>query len=107
MKKLKERWGIQSNFQLVIIFIVFAITGSLSAYLAKPVLDYIGLHREVFPEHFFGGSIYYSLRILLIFPIYQVLLVVIGTLFGQNKFFWNFEKKMLSRLGFGFFFDKS
>lgn len=107
MKKLKERWGIQSNFQLVIIFIVFAITGSLSAYLAKPVLDYIGLSREAFPEHFFGGFIYYSLRILLIFPIYQVLLVVIGTLFGQNKFFWDFEKKMLSRLGFGSFFNKS
>lgn len=105
MKKLKERWGIQSNFQLVIIFVVFAITGSLSAYLAKPVLNYIGLSREVFPEHFFGGFFYYSLRILLIFPIYQVLLVVIGTLFGQNKFFWDFEKKMLSRLGLGSLFN--
>lgn len=105
MKKLKERWGIQSNFQLVIIFIVFAITGSLAAYLAKPVLNFIGLSREVFPEHFFGGFLYYSLRILFIFPIYQVLLVVIGTIFGQNKFFWNFEKKMLSRLGLSFLFQ--
>ncbi|MBZ9778664.1 diacylglyceryl transferase [Psychroflexus sp. CAK8W] len=105
MKKLKERWGIQSNFQLVIIFIVFAITGSSAAYLAKPVLNFIGLSREVFPEHFFGGFLYYSIRILFIFPIYQVLLVVIGTLFGQNKFFWNFEKKMLSRLGLGFLFQ--
>ncbi|SDG86280.1 DUF6787 family protein [Psychroflexus sediminis] len=105
MKKLKERWGIQSNFQLVIIFIVFAITGSLSAYLAKPVLDFIGLSREAFPEQFFGGFFYYFLRLLLIFPIYQVLLVVIGSLFGQNKFFWDFEKKMLSRLGLGFLFQ--
>ena len=105
MKKLKERWGIQSNFQLVIIFIVFAITGSLAAYLAKPVLNFIGLSREVFPEHFFGGFLYYSLRILFIFPIYQVLLVVIGTIFGQNKFFWNFEKKMLSSFGLGFLFQ--
>mgnify|MGYP000347119773 CR=1 FL=1 len=105
MKKLKERWGIQSNFQLVIIFIVFAITGSSSAYLAKPVLGFIGLARETFPEHFLGGFAYYFLRILFIFPIYQVLLVVIGTLFGQNKFFWNFEKKMLSRLGLGFLFQ--
>ncbi|MFD0932191.1 DUF6787 family protein [Psychroflexus salinarum] len=105
MKKLKERWNIQSNFQLVIIFIVFAITGSLSAYLAKPVLSFLGLSRDVFPKHFAGGFFYYSLRILFIFPIYQVLLVVIGTLFGQNKFFWNFEKKMLSRLGLGFLFQ--
>ncbi|EMY81524.1 diacylglyceryl transferase [Psychroflexus gondwanensis] len=105
MKKLKERWGIQSNFQLVIIFIVFAITGSLSAYLAKPILNLLELTRTSFPEHFFGTFGYYSLRILIIFPIYQVLLVAIGTLFGQNKFFWNFEKKMLSRLGLGFLFQ--
>ncbi len=105
MKKLKERWGIQSNFQLVIIFVVFSITGSLSAYLAKPALSFLGLSREAFTEDFWGGFFYFTLRILLIFPIYQVLLVVIGTLFGQNKFFWNFEKKMLSRLGLGFLFS--
>lgn len=104
MKKLKERWGIQSNFQLIIIFVVFAITGSLSAYLAKPVLGFLGLNRGAFAEHFMGGFLYYTLRILLIFPIYQVLLVVIGSIFGQYKFFWNFEKKMLSRLGLGFLF---
>ena len=105
MKKLKERWNIQSNFQLVIIFVVFAITGSLSAYLAKPVLVILGVSREVFPDYFIGGFFYYSLRILIIFPIYQVLLVVIGSIFGQHKFFWNFEKKMLSRLGLGFLFQ--
>ncbi|WP_019038681.1 DUF6787 family protein [Psychroflexus tropicus] len=106
MKKLKERWDIQSNFQLVIIFIVFAITGSLSAYLAKPVLVFLELSREAFPEHFFGGFFYYTLRILLIFPIYQILLVLIGTVFGQHKFFWAFEKKMLKRLGLGFLFQE-
>jgi len=105
MKKLKERWNIQSNFQLVIIFVVFAITGSLSAYLAKPVLVMLGVSREVFPDYFIGGFFYYSLRILIIFPIYQVLLVVIGSMFGQHKFFWNFEKKMLTRLGLGFLFQ--
>jgi hypothetical protein len=105
MKKLKERWNIQSNYQLTIIFVVFAITGSLSAYLAKPVLVILGVSREVFPDYFIGGFFYYSLRILIIFPIYQVLLVVIGSIFGQHKFFWNFEKKMLTRLGLGFLFQ--
>jgi uncharacterized protein YybS (DUF2232 family) len=105
MNKLKERWGIQSNTKLAIIFIVFAITGSLSAYLAKPILNFLELTRSSFPEHFFGAFSYYSLRILIIFPIYQILLVAIGSLFGQNKFFWNFEKKMLSRLGLSFLFQ--
>ena len=41
MKKLKERWGITSNFQIVIIFIVFGITGSVSAYISGPLTNFI------------------------------------------------------------------
>lgn len=103
MQKLKERWGIQSNFQIVIICVVFAITGSSSVYVAKPFLSWIGLSRDAFPEGFWwGGLVYLLLRLLLIFPFYQILLVIFGWLFGQFKFFWNFEKKMLRRMGLGF-----
>jgi len=104
MKKLKERWGIETNFQLVIIFLVFSITGSSAVFAAKPFLNFIHLNREQFPDAFFwGGLLYYILRIAIIFPIYQVLLVCFGWLFGQFKFFWDFEKKMLRRLGLGRF----
>lgn len=102
MEKLKKRWGIASNFQIIIIFIVFAITGSSSVYVAKPFLELVGLKREVFPEGiWWGGLVYTILRLIIIFPIYQVLLVLFGWLFGQFKFFWGFEKKMLKRLGLG------
>lgn len=104
MEKLKERWGISSNFQLIVIFMVFAITGSSSVYVAKPFLAWINLNREAFGEAWWGGTIYWTLRLLLIFPFYQVLLVIFGWLFGQFKFFWGFEKKMLSRMGLGFLF---
>ncbi len=104
MDRLKERWGITSNFQLVLIFIVFAITGSSSVYVAKPFLSLIGLARENFSTAWWGGTLYWILRILLIFPFYQVLLVIYGWLFGQFKFFWEFEKKMLSRMGLSFLF---
>ncbi|HET8753044.1 MAG TPA: DUF6787 family protein [Salinimicrobium sp.] len=101
MNKLKKRWGISSNFQVLVIILVFGITGSSSVFLAKPVLGFLGISREVFSSDFFwGGFLYYLLRILLIFPIYQVLLVSYGWLFGQFKFFWAFEKTMLSRMGF-------
>ncbi|RTE52436.1 diacylglyceryl transferase [Arenibacter aquaticus] len=103
MKKLKERWGITSNLQLAIIFIVFSITGSSAVYAAKPFLQWIGLSRDNFsPDFLWGGLIYLIFRILLIFPIYQFLLVIYGWLFGQFKFFWEFEKKMLNRMGLGF-----
>lgn len=103
MNKLKKRWNINSNWQLAIIFVVFAVTGSTSALLAKPITNLIGLTKENV------GYFYIPFRILLIFPIYQILLVLIGFLFGQFTFFWAFEKKMLHRLKLGFiadFFDK-
>jgi hypothetical protein len=105
MEKLKKRWGISSNFQLIIILIVFSVTGSTAVYVAKPFLTWVGLHKGSFPEAWWGAWVYYSIRILIIFPIYQVLLVLIGALFGQFKFFWRFEKKMLHRLGLGFLFS--
>ncbi len=99
MKKLKKRWGIDSDFQIAIIFIVFAITGSAATKLAAPITEFIGMDRETT-----NAWLFWPVRILLIFPIYQILLVGIGWLFGQFKFFWSFEKKTLHRLGLGFLF---
>jgi hypothetical protein len=98
MGSLKQRWGIQSNLQFAIIFVVFAITGSASAWLSKPFCSLLGIIKEDLNFWFT------PVRLLLIFPIYQVLLVLIGFLFGQYKFFWAFEKKILKRMGLGFMF---
>jgi hypothetical protein len=92
MNRLKEKWQISSNLQLAIIFIVFAITGSTASKIAAPVVHFFGIYSETNP------ILYWPLRIILIFPLYQVLLVLFGWIFGQFKFFWSFEKKMLKRL---------
>ena len=94
MKKLKDKWGITSNFQLFIIFLVFSITGSLSLLVAKPILDLLGINSNNMCLW-----LYLPIRIGIIFPIYQVLILVIGALFGQFTFFWKFEKKMLEKIG--------
>ena len=99
MEKLKARWGIESNFQIIVIFIVFAITGSSSLYVSKPILNFVGITKDTLPI-----VLYYILKILIVFPVYQILLVFFGFISGQFTFFWNFEKKMLSRLGLGFLF---
>jgi hypothetical protein len=96
MDKLKERWGIESNFQIFIIFLVFAINGSIAVYLANPLTHFIGISKETTAPY-----IYWPIRILVVFIVYQVTLVIVGTLFGQKKFFWNMEKKMLQRMGLG------
>jgi hypothetical protein len=100
MKRLKEKWGITSNFQFIIILIVFSVTGSLAVWVAKPILELVGLDKSAVTPW-----IFWPIRIAIIFPIYQVMIVVIGALFGQFKFFWDFEKKMLVRLGFKRFKD--
>ncbi|MCM5662202.1 DUF6787 family protein [Galbibacter mesophilus] len=96
MKKLKEKWNIQSNLQLATILIVFSINGSLAVALVKPIMNLVGLEENV------SAFVFWPVRILLMFIVYQLLLVVVGTLFGQQKFFLNMQKKMLSRMGIGF-----
>jgi len=104
MENFKERWNITSNWQVFVIILVFAITGSTAAMISKPILHALGISKET--HHI---ALYVLLYILIIFPIYQILLVGFGFLFGQFKFFWKFEKKMLRALKLGFiadFFEK-
>ncbi len=97
MENFKKKWGIESNFQFTIILLVFAITGSSSVKFANPLIDFIGIS----PDKVYW-LLYWILNILITFGLYQILLLIFGTLFGQFKFFWEFEKKMLSRFGIKF-----
>jgi hypothetical protein len=87
LKTLQDRWHLQSVKQVLIILLVFACTGS-SVVLLK---------------HAFGISNQSPSNVRLTFyiavlPIYNVLLLGYGFLFGQFKFFFEFEKRFFSRL---------
>ncbi len=99
MEKLKRRWEIRSNWALIVILIVFAINGTLASWMADPITNFIGIDRDNTNPY-----LYWSLRIILIFPIYQITLPIIGWMFGQFKFFWEFEKSFLTKIGLGFMF---
>ena len=90
--KLIKIFKVKDFYQLIIIFIVFGITGSLSVVLGKYVLI------NIFGESFLNNNYYWFLRLILIFPIYQVLLIIVGALFGQFKYFWEIEKKILIKM---------
>lgn len=94
-EKLKKRWGIESNWAIIAIIVVFSINGSFASWVAKPVTAWFGLSPETTEPY----ALYLILRIFLIFPIYQITLPIVGWCFGQFKFFWAFEKKMLRRFG--------
>jgi hypothetical protein len=101
MENLKKRWGVTSNFQLVIIFVVFAINGSLSAKISVFAMNFFCINNE--NTHWF---FYYLVLILLVLPLYPFLLMLFGYIFGQSKFFFPFSKKILQHIGLGFIFKK-
>jgi len=92
--KLKERWDVKSNFQLIVIFFVFSITGSFSVMVRGWVFHWLGVDHDDF-----NIFLLVPLYIITIVPTYQVSLLLIGTLCGQFEFFWKFEKKVLRRFG--------
>ncbi len=87
LRNLQFRWKVRSVFQVLIILIVFALTGTTVAYLMKPVLRF-----------FFGESVPIWARILyviFILPVYNIFLLLYGFLFGQFYFFWNLKSDSL------------
>ena len=89
MNKFKTKWNIESDWQLILILIVFSITGSAAMVVRKLVFGWIGIT----PETTLWLKI--PLYILILFPAYQILLIIIGSVFGQFSFFYSFQKKSL------------
>lgn len=74
-----------------LILLVFAITGSTAAYVARWVMPWTGLE---------GGTLLYVLvYILLITPIYQVLLLGYAFIFGKYDYFLAKQQKLFRWLG--------
>lgn len=94
-KSLEKKWALLYKWEYIAVFIVFAITGTSSVFVSRPIIKLIGITKENL-----NPFIYWVFYIIIGFIFYQILLVFIGWLFGQFKFFWNFEKKMLRRIGF-------
>ena len=91
--KLVKKFQANSVQHLVIIFFVFALSGSGSLFISSPILKALSLEELISPY-----PLYIFVRIILIIPIYQLLLIIIASLFGQFNYFWKFEKKFLKRL---------
>ena len=89
LKRLGEKWEIESPLQVIFILIVFTLAGSTAVMLRKSLFNVLGYGEET---NFWLKTFTY---ILFLFPAYQVLLLAYGFLFGQFKFFWKKEVKMV------------
>ena len=85
-ERMKRRWGV-SNWGAVAIVVAFSLAGSTVVRISHPVVDRI-----------VGAAaprwLWWTVRILVIVPAYQVILMIYGTLLGQFRFFWNKERQM-------------
>jgi hypothetical protein len=87
IEKLKNRWHVKSGIQVLLILIVFACTGS-SVVVLKHL---IGISNNSTSSE---RIIFY----LAVLPIYNIMLLAYGFLFGQFNFFLQFEKRFFNRI---------
>ena len=93
MEKIRSLFKAESNYQLFIINIVFALTGTSSLFLADYILNSLLITKDAY-----GSFFYWLTRIILILPLYQALLIIFGVIFGEFTYFWKMEKKTISKL---------
>lgn len=92
IKKMMDRWGVESFGGFLLILFIFAITGITTLYVRKFLFGWMGL-TEATPLW-----IEILAWIFIVFPSYQVLFLLYGFLLGQFEFVWNFEKKSARRI---------
>ena len=87
-EKLKKKWKV-GGVQLFLILCTFAITGTLTAYISRAITSWVGFDEDTF---WLWKAL---LRLAVLVFGYQVIILVVSFIFGQFKFFWNYEKKIL------------
>jgi len=93
IEKLKQRWNVRNGWDVLIILVVFACTGFSVLYVKRWLFELIGLTENS------QAWLRWSVNILIILPLYQVILLAWGWIWGKFNFFWEFEKRMFSRIG--------
>ena len=90
IEKLKNRWKLESAWQVFVVLLAFACTGFTILFIKKPLLHLLaGQHGD----STLASVLYY----IFILPLYNVILLGYGFIFGQFRFFWEFEKRFMER----------
>lgn len=88
-EKLRKKWNIQSWVDFWLIMLVFSLAGMCIVFERKPVFHLLGITAQT---PIWAKVVLY---LLTVFPLYQINLLIFGTLLGQFSFFWAKEKQLL------------
>ena len=94
--KLQTKWGLESIWQVMLVLVVFACTGFTVMFIKNPLLELLGIDMST------GGMWKSFLYFLFVLPLYQVILLFYGFIFGQFAFFWEKEKRLAKLISRGF-----
>ena len=93
-KRLENKWIVDYKWEMIRIFTVFAITGTSSVFVSKPIMKLMGITKENL-----NSFVYWILYIIIGLIFYQILLITIAWIFGQYAFFRDFLKRLAKRIG--------
>lgn len=89
MNRLKNKWGLTSSWQVLLILLTFSLAGSSVVVLKQWYFGALGFNDQT---AFWLKAFAY---LIFVFPAYQVLILAYGTLLGQFRFFWEKEKRLV------------
>ena len=93
IQELIKKFNAKSKAHLLVIFFVFGLSGSLSLWISSPIMSALDL-KNILDNY----PLYIFCRIIIIIPIYQLILIIVASIFGEFQYFWIFEKKFLKRI---------
>ena len=90
IEKLEMMFKARSKIHLLVIFLIFGISGSASIFVSDIVLNFLDLEKFEVPQ-----LIYWPLRICLLFICYQFILLFVSACFGEFKHFSKYSQRIL------------
>jgi len=88
INRLKKKWNIHTNWDFIAIMIVFSLAGMSIVFVRKPLFVLFGITSTT------PFWIKFLTWLIIVFPTYQINLILFGFLLGQFNFFWEKEKQL-------------
>ena len=93
IQNLIKKFNAKSKVHLLVIFLVFGLSGSFSLWISSPIMSALDL-KNILNNY----PLYIFFRVLIIIPIYQLILIVLLQFLVNFNIFGNLKKKFLKRI---------
>jgi len=93
LERLRTAFKARSKTHLLLIFLIFGLSGILSVSASDVVLDILGLDKDTTTT-----LIYWPTRLITLFIVYQGILLMVSACFGEFNHFSRYSLKLIRRI---------